>query len=259
VITLLDLSFEKFIEIALLRDCRIGIGLDKKHTVVVNESVKYCKKLGLDSIETFGDTDKLIDALTSGDVDAIVRGNLSAKYFITRIKKTFETDELSRCALLQTSDNDFFFLTPIGIDEGQTIESKMKIIENAVSWLKHFDIEAHVGVLSGGREEDKGRYDRIDYMITIAEVLTNKLIEAEIDTKNYGIRLEDAVKGSNIIVIPDGVIGNYIFRTLYHLGRGNSIGAPILNLPKVIVDTSRTKREYYSSIVLAAAANNVKI
>jgi putative methanogen marker protein 4 len=254
----LDLSFEKFVDLALQDSCRVGIGFDEKNPVVVNESIKYCRKLGLDSVNKYNDNETLINALKSGEVDAIVRGNLEAKSFVSLLKDSFGKEELSRCAMLQTSNNDFFFLTPVGIDEGQTIESKMNIIELAVIWLRMFGIKAHVGVLSGGREEDKGRYDKIDYLITTAEVLTKKLKERKIECENYGILLEVAAKESNIIVVPDGVIGNYIFRTLYHLGRGNSIGAPILNLPKVAVDTSRSKREYYSSIILSAAASNVK-
>lgn len=255
---MLDILFERITEIASKNDCSVGIGCDKKHSVVINESLKYCRRLGLSSVETYDDNESLINALNNGDIDAAVRGNLAAKPFITSIKNSFAIEELCRSALLQTAKNDHFFLTPVGIDEGQTIESKIQLVNLTIDWLNRLNIEARVGVLSGGREEDFGRYDRIDYLIRTAEVLTTKLLSSDIKTKNFGILLEDAVNDSNIIVVPDGVIGNYVFRTLYHLGGGNSIGAPILNLPVVAVDTSRTKREYFTSIILAAATFNLK-
>ncbi|MFX1345221.1 MAG: phosphotransacetylase, partial [Promethearchaeota archaeon] len=43
----------------------------------------------------------------------------------------------------------------------------------------------------------------------------------------------------NIIIAPDGISGNLIYRTLVHLGGGKAYGAIYMNLEKVIIDTSR--------------------
>ena len=74
-----------------------------------------------------------------------------------------------------------------------------------------------------------------------------------IQAQHYGILLEDAFKKSNIVIPPDGIMGNLIFRTLHFLGGAKSVGAPVVNIDKVFVDTSRAKKDYSTSIALASA------
>jgi predicted methyltransferase MtxX (methanogen marker protein 4) len=56
-----------------------------------------------------------------------------------------------------------------------------------------------------------------------------------------------------MILAPDGVIGNIIFRSLALVGNIESFGAYASSLPKVYVDTSRAKGSYLLPIVLASA------
>jgi len=54
------------------------------------------------------------------------------------------------------------------------------------------------------------------------------------------------------VVAPDGVSGNLIFRTLHFLGGCRAYGAPVVNLDRIFVDTSRAKSDYSDSILFAA-------
>jgi len=78
------------------------------------------------------------------------------------------------------------------------------------------------------------------------------LLDMGISAKNYSILIEDAIKDANLIIAPDGISGNLIFRTLVFLGGGNGFGAPVL-MEKVFVDTSRVKEDSARAIMLASA------
>ena len=56
---------------------------------------------------------------------------------------------------------------------------------------------------------------------------------------------------ANVIVAPDRITGNPIFRTLAFLG-GGGFGAPVL-ADLVFVDTSRVKVKFSDAIMLASA------
>jgi predicted methyltransferase MtxX (methanogen marker protein 4) len=74
-----------------------------------------------------------------------------------------------------------------------------------------------------------------------------------LDVVHSEILIEDAVKTRNVLIAPDGISGNLIFRTMHLVDGGRSMGAPIVNLDKVFVDTSRAKVSFVDSIALASA------
>jgi predicted methyltransferase MtxX (methanogen marker protein 4) len=111
--------------------------------------------------------------------------------------------------------------------------------------------------LSGGRSEDKGRTEAVDLTLASAEALTKQLHNVGIDATNYNILIEDAVKSSNILVAPDGVTGNLIFRTLVFLGGGKGHGAPFFGIPYTFVDTSRSGVAFADAIIMASALSNL--
>jgi predicted methyltransferase MtxX (methanogen marker protein 4) len=71
--------------------------------------------------------------------------------------------------------------------------------------------------------------------------------------RHYEILIEDAVKTCGVIIAPDGISGNLIFRTLVFLGGGHGHGAPVLNIGKIFVDTSRASPDYTNALLLAAS------
>jgi len=195
---------------------------------------------------------KLVELLVQGKIEGAVRGNLSAAKTLSELKKAFKLTKLQRIALLETAAGIPFFLAPVGIDEGKTVADKIELIKRGVEHIERFGVRAKVGILSGGRFEDRGRDANVDRTLDEAELLTEKLKEAGIDAKNFSILIEDAIKDANFIIAPDGISGNLIFRTLIFLGKGHGYGAPVL-MDKVFVDTSRAKEDVAGAIMLASA------
>ena len=74
-----------------------------------------------------------------------------------------------------------------------------------------------------------------------------------LDSVHCEILIEEAVLTKNFLIAPDGISGNLIFRTMHLVDGGRSMGAPIVNLDKVFVDTSRAKVSFVDSIALASA------
>lgn len=197
-------------------------------------------------------SEKLVELLIGGQIDGAVRGTLSATKTLSALKISLGIRKLYRIALLETAAGIPFFLSPVGIDEGNSIEDKIVLIKRGVKHMEHLGISAKVGILSGGRFEDKGRDKTVDRTLEEAEIITENLCKMGIDATNYSILIEDAIKEANFIVAPDGISGNLIFRTLVFLGNGHGYGAPVL-MEKVFIDTSRVKSDAAKAIMLASA------
>ncbi len=206
----------------------------------------------LEIIHSNEPSSKLVELLVAGEIDGAVRGTLSATKTLSMLKKKLGVGKLSRIALLETADGTPFFFAPVGIDEGNSVDDKIELVKRGVGYIELLGIRAKVGILSGGRFEDKGRGERVDRTLEDAQILTKKLNDTGIDAKNYSILIEDAIKEANFIVAPDGISGNLVFRTLVFLGGGHGYGAFVLE-EKVFVDTSRVKTDIAKAIMLASA------
>lgn len=247
---------------------RIGLGIGKisekfirsaedareyADVVLVGNS-KDIKAIGtdLEIIHSIEPWKKLVELLVVGEIDGAVRGTLSATKTLLELKESLNIKKLYRVALLETADGKPFFLAPVGIDEGNSVDDKIELIRRGAEHFRRFGIEAKVGILSGGRFEDAGRDEHVDKTLAEAELVTKKVCEMGINAKNYSILIEDAIAEANFIIAPDGISGNLIFRTLVFLGGGYGHGAPVL-MDKVFVDTSRVGGHYTRAIMLASA------
>ena len=195
---------------------------------------------------------ELVDRLVDGRIDAAVRGTLGATKTLGYLKSALGVSRLARLALLTTAGGVPFFLVPVGIDEGNSVADRVDLVYRSVNAIRRFGIIEKVAVLSGGRFEDAGRSEIVDQSLADSEVVTGMLCERGIDAKHYGILIEDAIRAANVIVAPDGITGNLIFRTLTFLGGGGGFGAPVL-ADLVFVDTSRVKVKFSDAIMLASA------
>jgi predicted methyltransferase MtxX (methanogen marker protein 4) len=86
-----------------------------------------------------------------------------------------------------------------------------------------------------------GRSERISSSIDESEKLTQLIEEnTNFEVKNYYILIEQAIKDNcNVIIAPDGIIGNIIFRTLILVNSWPSCGAITFGINGVYIDTSR--------------------
>ena len=71
------------------------------------------------------------------------------------------------------------------------------------------------------------------------------------DAYDAEILLEDIVREADLVIAPDGISGNIIFRALHFIGGAKALGAPVINTDKIFVDTSRAKTDYVDCIALA--------
>ena len=146
-----------------------------------------------------------------------------------------------------------FFLAPVGIDEGWGLVQKLDFIRFSAPLFEKLGAGMEAGVLSGGRVGDMGRSAEVDATIREAIEVERLGKKEGFSVQHCQILIEEAVRTKNLVIAPDGIIGNMIFRTMHLVDGCISMGAPILNLEKVFIDTSRAKRCYSDSIALASA------
>ncbi|MDD1660622.1 MAG: methanogenesis marker protein Mmp4/MtxX [Methanomicrobiales archaeon] len=192
--------------------------------------------------------ERLVRALMSGEIDAAVRGTLPASTTLALLKRAAGVPYLIRIALLETGDGRRFLLAPVGVDEGWTVAEKVEMVERGRELAALVGLPPTVAVLSGGRAGDLGRHEQVDRSLAEAEEV------ARIAGATHGeILIEDAVGRFGMVLAPDGISGNLIFRTLVLLGGGHGHGAPVVNIGRTFVDTSRATPDYARAINLAAS------
>lgn len=168
-----------------------------------------------------------------------------------------------------------FLLGPVGIDEGNNIDEKFQLILQSVKFMLKINKTPKIAILAGGRKEDFGRSPEIDRSIKDSEILVKKINDFfsdkesnpayntffsfnssknnlnnistnlnRLSIKNYYILIEKAIADkNNIIIAPDGINGNIIFRTLVLINSWESFGAIALGSEKIFIDTSRDQSE----------------
>ena len=201
---------------------------------------------------------KMIEFLKNQKLDGVIRGGLSSNEFLKSVHEQFNIYKINRLALLETVYGHQFFFGPVGIDECNDLESKIIFLEQALRIFKLMDIKPEISVLSGGRKGDLGRNASVDRSIEEAVNLVNRLKEQHpnLTINHQEILIEKAVsEGSNLILAPNGISGNLIYRTLVHLGGGKAFGAIYLGMDPVIIDTSRVGKssEIEGALILANA------
>lgn len=212
-----------------------------------------------DEIVTKEPEKELVSYLHNHPNHAAVRGIISAQKVIKELKKQYSLDSIYRLNLLRTINNQFFFLAPVGIDEGKNLIEK----QNFISFYSHFAKtlkldEIHIRILSRGRVGDFTRGKDIAMSLKDADSLITycKQHHPEINSiEHTSITIEKAIDSNKIpfIIAPDGICGNLIFRSLVYLGGATGYGAPIINLSDTFIDTSRAKEDFYPALLLASA------
>ena len=201
---------------------------------------------GFDAVFSQNPEEELVQALYLGAIDAAIRGSLPSAGTLAALKRVAGVPRLERIAFLEAADGIRFLLAPVGVDEGWTVEEKVSFIVQARKMASAFGVTDRAAVLSGGRLGDVGRHPVVDKTIADAEEVASRTgaVHAE-------ILIESAVCDYGIIIAPDGISGNLIFRTLCLLGGGIAHGAPVANIDRIFVDTSRASSDYSNSVFIA--------
>jgi putative methanogen marker protein 4 len=191
--------------------------------------------------------ESLVKALMDGDIDAAVRGSLPSSDTLRALKDAAGVDHLARVAILSTRKGRMFLLAPVGVDEGWTVAGKVELVERGRDLAARLGLPAGVSVLSGGRLGDVGRHPAVDRTLADAE-----LVARLTGATHREILIEEAIEESGMILAPDGISGNLIFRTLVHLGEGQAHGAPVVNIDRIFVDSSRASPDYANALITAS-------
>ena len=235
---------------------KIAIGIGKNQNI--SKAIELFEK-NHDAKTIYIDNDEdLAKAILDNEIDAVVRGSLPASNVIKNVKKHFPN--ISRATYVN-GDGKEFLLTPVGIDEGTTVDEKLEIAVNCAEFLKKLSKEPKIAVLADGRKGDYGRSEKISKSIDESEKLTQLIKEnTDFEVKNYYILIEQALKNNcNVIIAPDGIIGNIIFRTLILVNSWPSCGAITFGINGIYIDTSRdqTIEGYLRSIKFAYKLANL--
>ncbi len=282
--TILD-TFKKKSEGAISK-IGIGLGDSATHNIKILNATLEVLKFNISSFFLFGNRNqiekiaklslykenkKFINLIDSDDpafeilhylnlnlISCAVRGSLKSSEFLKNLNEILKISKINRLALLETNLGHQFFFGPVGIDECSSLSSKKVFIEKALKELSDLNIEPRISVLSGGRLGDIGRNADIDKTITEAKELVDwyKLEKPGLEIEHAEILIEKAIENkSNLIIAPNGISGNLIYRTLVHLGGGKAYGAIYMDIGYNIIDTSRVgdSSEIIGGIILALA------
>jgi putative methanogen marker protein 4 len=243
-----------------MRHIGIGIGKDADKVLASIEHLPdeieirgYClpgaihaQRIAVPVVEDAKADVRMVGDLMAGRLDAAVRGTLPANSTLGALRQAAGVSHLERIALLETVQGQKFLLAPVGVDEGWSVSQRLELIQKGRAIASRLGLPAEVGVLSGGRLGDIGRHPEVDRSLASGELLS-RLGEAT----HYEIRIEDAIRTCGLIIAPDGISGNLIFRTLTFLGSGKGHGAPVVNISRIFVDTSRASPDYRNALMLA--------
>ncbi|MHA1459994.1 MAG: methanogenesis marker protein Mmp4/MtxX [Promethearchaeota archaeon] len=216
------------------------------------------KENSIHLIDSSDPTSEIVNYLNNNFISCAIRGCLSSSKFLKSLDVILNISEINRLALLETSSGHQFFFGPVGVDECNNLSSKKLFIEKALIELSALNIEPKISILSGGRLGDIGRNVDVDKNIKEAQELVDffKLEKPDLKIEHTEILIEKAIENkSNLILAPDGISGNLIYRTLVHLGGGKAYGAIYMDLDYNIIDTSRVAdfSEIYGGFILALA------
>ena len=229
---------------------KLAAGIGENHAI--KDAIS---QVDFDVVLTESETE-LMDLLLQRKVDAAVRGSLNASGIMGRLREDYP--EMNRASIIEVKGYKFL-LAPVGIDEGDTLERKVQIISQVAEFLKKIGIKPKIGILSGGRPQDRGRSHKIDASLDEAEELTRITMD-KYPVKHHFILIEEALaEGANLILAPDGICGNLIFRSLVLVGSGKSFGAVTLGIDEIFIDTSRSQNKEGDLRALKLAAYLVNL
>ena len=206
-------------------------------------------------------TSEILNFLKTEQISSVVRGNLGSTKFLLGLQSILNILEINRLALLETFTGYQFFFGPVGIDECNDLGSKTIFVNKAIKEIKALNLEPRISILSGGRIGDIGRNPMVDNSIEEAQKVVDHFKDKypSLMIEHSEILIENAIaKKSNLIIAPDGILGNLIYRTLVHLGGGKAYGAIYMDIDHAIVDTSRVGdiSEIRGALILAQSLSS---
>lgn len=193
--------------------------------------------------------------LKNNDVDAIVRGNVSASAVIAELATALGHEKILRVAIVRDVKEREFLLTPASVTEGNTMSERLHMIRGAATFLHGLGVEPRVAI--GQIENVRRRSEAIAQSMDEADFIAEALRRDSVAVPFIGYTLEKAVDTCNIIAPPSGIIGNAIWRTITGIGGCVDLGDFGL-IDEPFVDDSQYWDDYFQPIIFAVALANIK-
>lgn len=235
---------------------RIAVGVGENKNIIKAIDLFKKQQENIEIIQVDNDDD-LVESILNPDITSTVRGSLPASTVMKKLKSEFPN--ISRATYVNGEYE--FLLAPVGIDEGNNLDEKLEIAKNCGNFLKTLNKTPKIAVLADGRPGDYGRSKEISLSIDESKELTELIRKnTDFDVENYYILIEKAINDRcNVIIAPDGIIGNIIFRTLVLVNSWPSYGAVTFGIDQIYIDTSRdqTTDGYLRSLNLACDLANI--
>jgi len=278
--------FQKVVKSKLkLGKPKVGFGLARPDKEILNslrKSKKYAdiilvgsksieKVVGFKKIITKNPEKLLPELLVKGEFNGIVRGTIDDFKTFEAYQKLVgknKTKKMIELALLEDAFGRQFFLSEGSNPLGWKLEEKIKNCEGIIKFIKKIGIKPKIGVITGVRHNTyKKRKSIKTGVIGIlnktyedAEDIVKYFRKKKVAIKNYTIELDTAIKDNcNVIIPPNGMVGNQIFRALCLVGGGKTLIVSRANLPHPYEDNSRSEKDFESHVKwLKAWINGMK-
>lgn len=114
---------------------RIAIGVGENENIIQACHIFKEKHPKTDIILIYNDED-LIKAVLDKKIDGVIRGSLPASNIMKELKEKYPN--LSRATYVN-GDGYEFLLTPVGIDEGNTVDERYEMTMQCVEFLKKLE------------------------------------------------------------------------------------------------------------------------
>lgn len=230
----------------------------KKYASIILVGPRNISKVkGFEKILSQNPEQKLAELLFNQEVDGIVRGTIDdfktfeAYQDLVGKKKTKNMIEL---ALIEDAYGRQFFVSEGSNPLGWTKEEKIDRCNGIIEFMKkELNLKPKIGVIAGTRHDTykrkkatkKGIVGILNQTYKDAEGVVRHFKKKGIWAKNYAIELQTAVQDEcNIIIPPNGMVGNQTFRALCLIGGGQLLTASRANLPHPYEDNSRNETDF---------------
>ena len=254
---------------ALLARRRVAIGLFHTTPELIGNLVTAAKCAdivivgthieGFECISAKGDrnaSDTLLSLVQRKEVDAIARGQIYYTDYHESMNAFFGFTRDVMCPyLLRDFCGNEWFITPMVHHDDCSIDGRCYLASQTAAICERLGNDATISVLAP--DKDRGYSKIVDQGGDDANAIVKRLVTDGFNAKLVELRIDLAAATSNIVVPMDGIVGNFVYRSLGSLGGATLVGGFTLTNRFVSIDTSQSQKSFSHAIESAVAIVNL--
>jgi predicted methyltransferase MtxX (methanogen marker protein 4) len=201
-----------------------------------------------------------------GEVDAIVRGQIDYIVFHNKFRKAFP--DLARdvmCVSLLRSSQSEWFMAPVVHHDDASVEGRCFLARQAARICTQLGSIPRIAILAA--DDPKGYAEQEERGLPIARIVTADFANAKaiedvlraenLDATVFALKIDEAITKCNIVVPMDGIVGNFLHRSLGYVGGIEMGGCFSLTRRIISIETSRFSDAFETAIEAACAMANL--